>query len=79
VQVARELGSAPLLDSVRSAFVHGMDLMLWACGGIALLSALLALLFLSRQPAGADTAATVTETGVQGALEVAPQSQVAEL
>jgi MFS transporter, DHA2 family, multidrug resistance protein len=46
VAVARRLGSASLLDSVRGAFVHGMDIMLWACGGIALVSALLALAFL---------------------------------
>jgi MFS transporter, DHA2 family, multidrug resistance protein len=79
VQVARELGSAPLLDSVRAAFVHGMDLMLWACGGIALLSALLALLFLPRQSGGRDPGPDITAEGaVQGAAEVAPRSQVAE-
>jgi len=71
VQVARELGSAPLLDSVRAAFVHGMDLMLWACGGIALLSALLALAFLPRQPVGAEPVVPI-------APEVTPRSQVAE-
>ncbi len=49
VEVARKLDSAPLLDSVRAAFVHGMDVMLWACGGIALTSALLALAFLPRK------------------------------
>jgi EmrB/QacA subfamily drug resistance transporter len=48
VTVARELGSAALLDEVRSAFIHGMDVMLWTCGGIAVASALLALLFLPR-------------------------------
>jgi DHA2 family multidrug resistance protein-like MFS transporter len=71
VQVARELGSAPLLDSVRAAFVHGMDLMLWACGGIALLSALLALAFLPRQPVGPEPVVPI-------APEVTPRSQVAE-
>jgi DHA2 family multidrug resistance protein-like MFS transporter len=50
VEVARKLDSVPLLDSVRTAFVHGMDVMLWACGGIALTSALLALAFLPRKP-----------------------------
>jgi DHA2 family multidrug resistance protein-like MFS transporter len=56
LETARRLGSAPLLDSVRVAFVHGMDVMLWACGGIALTSALLALAFLPRRagPAGQD-------------------------
>jgi MFS transporter, DHA2 family, multidrug resistance protein len=54
--VARQLGSAPLLDDVRSAFVHGMDLMLWTCGGIAVACAVLALLFLPRRPAAVGPA-----------------------
>jgi EmrB/QacA subfamily drug resistance transporter len=53
VAVAHELGSAALLDSVRHAFVQGMDTMLWICGGIALASAILALLFLPRRAEGA--------------------------
>ena len=53
VAVAHELGSAALLDSVRHAFVQGMDTMLWVCGGIALASAILALLFLPRRAEGA--------------------------
>jgi hypothetical protein len=48
VEVAHALGSAELLDSVRSAFVDGMDIMLWTCGGIALGCALLALIFLRK-------------------------------
>ena len=52
VAVARRLGSAGLLDSVRHAFVQGMDTMLWACGGIALASAILAVLFLPRRAEG---------------------------
>jgi EmrB/QacA subfamily drug resistance transporter len=55
--VARQLGSAALLDDVRSAFVHGMDLMLWTCGGIAVACAVLALLFLPRRAAAAAPAA----------------------
>jgi hypothetical protein len=51
VAVARKLDSVPLLDSVRTAYVHGMDVMLWVCGGIALTSALLALAFLPRKAA----------------------------
>jgi len=50
VAVAREAGSGALLDSVRTAFIGGMDAMLWTCGGIALASAVLALLFLPRRP-----------------------------
>ncbi|HEX9527042.1 MAG TPA: MFS transporter, partial [Streptosporangiaceae bacterium] len=53
VGVAHALGSAGLLDSVRHAFVQGMDTMLWACGGIALVSAILALIFLPRRTDGA--------------------------
>ena len=57
VAVAHALGSAALLDSVRSAFMQGMDTMLWVCGGIALASAILALLFLPRRADGAPGAA----------------------
>jgi len=49
VAVARKLGSVPLLAEVRTAFIHGMDIMLWTCGGIAVASALLALAFLPRR------------------------------
>ena len=52
VAVAHATGSAALLDSVRTAFVQGMDAMLWVCGGIALASAILALIFLPRRPDG---------------------------
>ena len=34
---------------MRNSFVNGMDLMLWICGGIAILSAVLGLLFLPRR------------------------------
>jgi hypothetical protein len=43
----------PLLDSVRHAFVAGMDTMLWVCAGIALASAILAVIFLPRRADGA--------------------------
>jgi MFS transporter, DHA2 family, multidrug resistance protein len=49
VGVAHSLGSASLLDTVRTAFVHGMDIMLWTCGGIALGCAILALGVLGRR------------------------------
>jgi len=48
VEVAQKLGSASLLESVRSAFVNGMDIMLWTCGGIAVFCALLAVVFLRK-------------------------------
>jgi MFS transporter, DHA2 family, multidrug resistance protein len=52
VQVAHALRSVALLGSARSSFVHGLDVMLWTCGGIALVSAVLALLFLPRRNEG---------------------------
>jgi DHA2 family multidrug resistance protein-like MFS transporter len=52
VQVAHALRSVALLGSARSSFVHGLDIMLWTCGGIALVSAVLALLFLPRRNEG---------------------------
>jgi DHA2 family multidrug resistance protein-like MFS transporter len=52
VGVAHSLGSAPLLHSVRTAFVQGLDTMLWICAGIAVASAILAFIFLPRRPDG---------------------------
>ena len=54
VAAARDLGSASLLRTVDVAFVHGLDVMLWCCAGIALAAALLALAFLPRR-AGTPT------------------------
>jgi EmrB/QacA subfamily drug resistance transporter len=48
VAVARAAGSAPLLHAVRTAYVQGMDVMLWACVGVAAVAALLALAFMPR-------------------------------
>jgi MFS transporter, DHA2 family, multidrug resistance protein len=70
VGVAGKLGSSSLLDTIRSAFVHGMDLMLWTCGGIAVGCALLAVLFLPRRTRPQD-AGDVTSDSVPGSLPVA--------
>jgi len=70
VAVAQQLGSADLLDTVRSAFVHGMDLMLWVCCGIGVVAALLAVTFLPRRPQPRGTA-DVAEESVTGSLPVA--------
>jgi MFS transporter, DHA2 family, multidrug resistance protein len=51
VIVAQAAHSSALLSAVRAAFVHGLGAMLWICGGIALVSALLGLLFLPRRGA----------------------------
>src|SRR6266700_2609812 len=67
VAIAHKTGSVPLLDSVRHAFVTGMDTMLWVCAGIALASAILAVIFLPRradgpvQPANAGAADAVPD------------------
>ena len=60
VAIADRLGSAALLDSVRHAFVVGMDTMLWICGGIALVSAILAMIFLPRRAGGAAESAVTS-------------------
>ncbi|MCC3372717.1 MFS transporter [Cohnella sp. REN36] len=46
--VARQIDSPALLASIRSAFVHGMDAMLWVCAAVAALGMVLALVFLPR-------------------------------
>jgi EmrB/QacA subfamily drug resistance transporter len=56
VRVADQLGSAPLRETVRGAFVHGMDVMLVACGGVAAAAVLLALLCLPGRRAATDAA-----------------------
>jgi MFS transporter, DHA2 family, multidrug resistance protein len=68
VQIAHVLHSAALLDSARSAFVQGMDTMLWVCGGIALTSAILALIFLPRRSEGipAPESTVPAATGASG-------------
>ncbi|WP_426448191.1 DHA2 family efflux MFS transporter permease subunit [Paenibacillus sp. S-38] len=43
---ARGIPSPELLESVRSSFVHGMDAMLWVCGGVAALGIVITLAFL---------------------------------
>ncbi len=68
VAVAGKLGSSSLLDTVRSAFVHGMDLMLWTCGGIAVGCALLAVIFLRARQGNGDAADTASSEA--GSLSV---------
>jgi MFS transporter, DHA2 family, multidrug resistance protein len=68
VGVAGALHSAVLLGEVRAAFAHGLDVMLAVCAGIAGLSALLALVFLPRQPrAAARPAAGAVPAAATGA------------
>src|SRR6266568_1692275 len=52
VAVARKIGSPALLGSVRTSFVHGIDLALVVSAGIAMAGLVLAAAFLPRQTAG---------------------------
>ena len=61
--VARQLGSTPLLASVRAAFVQGMDVALLVSTGIAVVGIVLALTFLpGRAASRAEEARTVEES-----------------
>ncbi|MFD5721581.1 MFS transporter [Streptomyces sp. NPDC127036] len=66
--VASELHDAGLAVSAHEAFVHGMSLVLTACGTIALLAAVLAALFLPGRSTGSRT---VAQSAVQHAESVA--------
>ena len=55
VAVAHQIGSATLFALVRSAFVHGMDIMLAVCGGIAVAGIVLTLVFLPRRSEPVET------------------------
>jgi MFS transporter, DHA2 family, multidrug resistance protein len=55
VAVADKLGDPALLDSVRAAFVHGMDLSLVVAAAVALAGAVLALVFLPSRPPKPET------------------------
>jgi DHA2 family multidrug resistance protein-like MFS transporter len=55
VEVAHQLQLSSLLTSVRTAFVHGMDIALLVSAGIALTGVVLSLLFLPRSNASTNT------------------------
>jgi MFS transporter, DHA2 family, multidrug resistance protein len=75
VATARAARSSALLDAVRIAYVHGLDVMLWACSGIAIASALLALAFL---PGRAAAPTGVTSPGAPaGPLDAAGPADAA--
>ena len=56
--VAQKTGSADLLASADSAYVHGMSVILLVCGAAALVAALLAAAFLPGTPKTEETATT---------------------
>jgi MFS transporter, DHA2 family, multidrug resistance protein len=72
VAVAERLGSSSLLDAVRTAFVHGMDIMLWTCAGIAIAGALLAVAFLPRRPAPAQLSTSAQAPSIGGEVPLMP-------
>jgi hypothetical protein len=65
--VAHQTGSAALLDSVRAAFVHGTDAMLWVCAGIGMAGIVLALAFLPWRAVPDALAVAATGQGLEGA------------
>src|SRR5580693_4302954 len=82
VDVARSLHSAPLLGSVDTAFVHGLNVMLWCCAGIAVAAAALALAFMPARrpnaPAEPDEPLATLEAGLAGAPATAHNPARAE-
>jgi len=67
--VAHRLGSAALLDEVRSAFVHGIDSMLWVSAGLAVVGVILALAFLPWRATAAASASGQPTEGAESAHE----------
>ncbi len=67
IAVARKLGSPALLESVRSAFVHGIGLMLWVSAGLAAVAVVLALLFLPWRATAAAAGPVATGDAAEGA------------
>jgi hypothetical protein len=67
VAVAHAVGSDELLASVRSAYATGLDALLWCGAGIAVLSALAAVMFLPGRRAGGTAAAAGELAGADGA------------
>ena len=55
IAVAQKAGSAALLHSVQSSFVHGMDAALLASAGVAVVGAALALLFLPKHAVSVES------------------------
>src|SRR5215470_11725663 len=65
--VAHQLGSAQLLDSVRAAFTHGIDAMLWASAGLAVAGIVATLAFLPWHATAGPEPVAATGPGSDGA------------
>jgi hypothetical protein len=68
--VAHQLGSPQLLDSVRAAFAHGIDAMLWVSAGLAVAGIVVALAFLPWRATAAPEPVPATGPGSDGAESV---------
>jgi hypothetical protein len=75
VAVAHAVGSDALLASVRSAYTTGLEALLWCGAGIAVLSALAAVVFLPGRRAG-GTAADAGEPAVADGASARPAGAV---
>ncbi|MBP0725705.1 DHA2 family efflux MFS transporter permease subunit [Bacillus sp. RG28] len=62
VAVAKQINSVKLVESVRAAFVNGMEIMLLVCGGVAVLGIILTLLFLPRKKSNGQEKSTQLES-----------------
>ncbi|WP_199875802.1 DHA2 family efflux MFS transporter permease subunit [Streptomyces sp. Root1310] len=63
VAVGEQLGSPAVVRSVQDAFVHAMQSLLAVCGGIAVVAAVLALLFMPKRAAGTEPHSEGDEQG----------------
>ncbi|HVT71138.1 MAG TPA: hypothetical protein VHF26_25555, partial [Trebonia sp.] len=70
VAIAGKLGSPSLAGTVRTAFIHGMDLMLWTCGGVAVACAVLAVIVLRARDGRAAAEPEVGADAAAGSLPV---------
>ncbi len=64
--VAGKLGSASLAHMVRSAFVHGIDALLWVSAGLAVVGVILALAFLPWRGTAADIPPAASRQPAEG-------------
>ena len=78
VAVARALRSAPLLTSVRAAFVHGADVAFAVSVAFALVGLVLSLVFLPEDARSAGSRAAEPVRGGRLAAEVVPMSGLRE-
>ena len=77
-EVALRLRSPQLLASVHTAYAGGVDVMLWVCASIAIAAAVLAALYLPREPVGAAQPTAAVETAATGVADTELDAAEAE-